>query len=475
MKKITICILFVLAVCGLAQAVETSPRYFAVSPGALAGVKARLAGGDLSLQPALGRLLKEADEALHTPPPSVMDKSKTPPSGDKHDYLSIPPYWWPDPASSNGLPYIRHDGKVNPESHDDAVTDRVRIKVMGNTVETLALAYYFTGNEAYAKHAAKCLRAWFLDPATRMNPNLNFAQGIPGVNSGRGAGVLDGISIAQAADAAGLLAGSAAWTKSDSDALKAWLKTYLAWLLTSKNGREEAVSRNNHGTFYDVQVARIALVLGRTDLARQIAEAAKQKRIAVQIEPDGRQPLELERTAALGYSLLNIDGLFQLATLGGHVGVDLWHCQLPGGGNALAVALDFLAPYLANPPKPWPYQQIREYEQAESLPLFRQAALVYHEPKYEKLLSGFPDAAAERLQLLYPTAGLPLDVAAIDRERILNAAIAALALEPVTITKFLAKRSQGGPNDFYSDSDYWWPNPETKDGLPYVQKDGQSK
>jgi len=399
-KHVALILLVLTAGC-FAQARETSPCYFGVKPGALARAKARLTAGDKSLQPALKALLNAGDEALQTSPPSVMQKSKTPPSGDKHDYLSVAPYWWPDPASSNGLPYIRRDGEVNPDSRDAAV-DRNRIKEMAYTVETLALAWYFTGREAYAAHAARCLRVWFLDPATRMNPNLNYAQGVAGVNTGRGAGVLEGTSIAEAADAAGLLAGSSAWMQSDSDALKAWLKTYLDWLLTSKNGREEAGSRNNHGTYYDVQVMRIALVLGRTDLSRQIAEAAGQKRVAVQIEPDGRQPLELERTAALGYSRLNLQGLFLLATLGEHVGVDLWHYKLPGGRNALAGALDFLAPYLANPPKKWPYPQIKHFDRAESLPLFRQAAVVYREPKYEKLLSGFPGAAAERLQLLYP-------------------------------------------------------------------------
>src|ERR1051325_7668387 len=67
-----------------------------------------------------------------------------------------------------------------------------------------------------------------------------------------------------------------------------------------------------------------------------------------------------------------------------------------------------------------------------------------------------------------------LDVAAIDRERIMMAADASLALEPITITKFRAKLSEGGLNDFYSNGDYWWPNPNATNGLPYVQRDGQT-
>ncbi len=467
-------VLFILAGCALAQPSETgtSPRYFGVRPGALAEAKSRLAGGDASLQPALRNLVEQADAALQTSPPSVTEKTKIPPSGDKHDYFSLAPYWWPDPASSNGLPYIRHDGKVNPESRQDAF-DHGRNRLMASTVETLALAYYFTGKEVYAEHAARCLRAWFLDPAMRMNPNLNYAQGVPGVNTGRGTGIIEGWNIAEAADAAGLLAGSSVWTQKNNDALKAWLKTYLDWLLTSKNGLDEASAKNNHGTLYDAQTMRLALIIGRTDLARQIAEAVGQKRIAVQIEPDGRQPLELARTAAFGYSRLNLEALFMLAILGEHMGVDLWHYELPDG-RGLAKALDFLLPYLADPPKKWPYQQIKEFNRSDFAPLLRQAALAYSELKYEKILAAFPQVSRQRLQLLYPSPNLRVDVAAIDRERILKAAKFALGIEPPTITKFRAKLSEGGPNDFYSNGDYWWPDPTKPDGLPYVQRDGES-
>jgi hypothetical protein len=384
----------------IARAEQSSPTYYGVSPGVLSKVRARLAAGDPALQPALKAMTDEADEALQLTPPSVMEKTKTPPSGDKHDYLSIAPYFWPDPVRSNGLPYIRHDGKVNPESRGPA-SDRGRIGRMASTVETLALAYYFTGKEAYAQQAAKLLRVWFLDPATRMNPNLNYAQGVLGVNDGRGTGIIEGRTIAEAADAAQLLKGSPVWSPGDEEALKRWLSTYLNWLLTSKNGREEAAARNNHGTLYDVQAMRLALVLGKSDLAKQIAEAAKQKRIAVQIKPDGQQPLELARTAAFGYSRLNLEALFQLATVAERVGVDLWHFETTDG-RSLRQALEFLLPYIQTPPRPWPYQQIKSFDRASFAPILRQAALAYNDPKYEALLGTLKDATRERLQLLYP-------------------------------------------------------------------------
>lgn len=399
-----VCLL--LCASGFARAGDAAPIYFAASPGALAEAKARLAAHDESLPPALKALIRAADRALDTDPSSVVEKSKTPPSGDKHDYMSVAPYFWPDPAKSNGLPYLRHDGKVNPESRDDAF-DHGRLGALAKNVETLALAYYFTGQEVYAAKAAKFLRVWFLDPATRMNPNLEFAQAVPGVNTGRGIGILEGQAVSKAADAAGLLAGSAAWTAKDQSELKVWLETYFHWLLTSRHGKDEANARNNHGSWYDVQAVELALVLGKTEVAKQICEAAKQKRIAAQINPDGRQPEELARTAAFSYSCYNLSALFTLATLAEHTGVDLWHCRLADGHYALAAALDFLIPYTTVPVKKWPYEQIKKFDRTAIAPELHQAAAVYQDPKYEKVLAEFPDMATERFQLLDPVVKKP--------------------------------------------------------------------
>jgi len=386
--------------CTFAKATEPTPRYFSAKPGGLIKAKEKLTTGDESLTKALNKLVKDADKALAEAAPSVMGKEKLPPSGDKHDYMSLAPYFWPNPDTKDGLPYVRHDGKANPESRDPKANDSPAIKVMGDNVETLALAYYFTGNETYAEGAAQVARVWFLDPATRMNPHLKYAQAIMGVNDGRGTGILEALHISVAADALGLLAESKAWPKADQKALKEWLRTYHDWLIQSEPGKDEHRAKNNHGTFYDVQAVRIALVIGRIDPAKRILEEAKQRRIAVQIEPDGKQPLELDRTTSFSYSRFNLFALTELATLGEHVGVDLWNFTTEDG-RSIRKAIDFMLPYADVPPKPWTLPQIKDKHESEFMPIFRQATLAYGGDGYEAVIAKYEDSPSKRFRLLF--------------------------------------------------------------------------
>jgi len=331
--------------------------------------------------PALTKLERDAQEALSVGPFSVTTKAVTPPSGDKHDYMSQAPYFWPDPKSPNGLPYIRRDGERNPEI--DEITDHRVKDQMEAAVETLARAYHFKRDEAYAQKATLLLRAFFLDAETRMNPNLQFAQGIPGINTGRGIGLIETRGLTRIVDAIGLLQGSKAWTTSDQKEMEEWFAKFLQWMVESKNGRDEATAKNNHGTFYDVQVVSFALFLGRKELAKSVLEAAKTKRIAMQVESDGRQLLELARTKAWSYSIMNLDGLMLLAELGDRVGVDLWNYKTHDG-RSIRRALDFLAPF-AFGEKKWAYQQLGAWPPQMLFPLIRRAASHYNDAEFKTL------------------------------------------------------------------------------------------
>ena len=382
------------------RAGATAPRVFLLDAQQLEAVRRRVRDGDKSLSAPLARLERDAQKALAEGPFSIVSKAVTPPSGDKHDYMSQAPYFWPDPKSPNGLPYIRRDGERNPEINK--ITDHRSLDDLENSVETLALAYYLKGDEAHASKAVQLLRTFFLDPATRMNPNLEYAQFIPGVNTGRGIGLIETRGLTRVVDAIGLLSGSKSLTPVEERGLHEWFGKFLQWMLESKNGREEAAAKNNHGTYYDVQVVSFALFLGRKDFAAGVLQVARQKRIAAQIEPDGRQPLELARTKAWGYSNGNLDGLMQLATLGERVGVDLWNFQTPDG-RSIRKALDFLVP-IALGERKWEYQELDGVKPESLFPLMRRAAKAYQDKQYQASMSKVPQVdLADRSRLLRQT------------------------------------------------------------------------
>jgi len=377
---------------------DGSPRVFLLDSAQLRSTRRRINQGDKTLAPALAELEREAKNALDAGPFSVVEKTNLPPSGDKHDYMSVAPYFWPDPNSSNGLPYIRHDGRRNTANR---TSDRRNLGALIGTVETLALAYYFTGNENCAEKASQLLRVWFLDPATRMNPNFDFAQSIPGLNTGRGRGLIETSGLTSLVDAVGLLAGSKAWTEAGQRGLQQWFTQFLQWMEQSPNGRDEAAARNNHGTYYDLQLACFALFVGKDEIATNVLRAAGQKRIAAQIEPDGRQPLELARTNAWGYSTGNLRGLMSLACLGEKMGIDLWHYETPDG-RSIRKALDCLAAFATGERQWLPDRSGKPSLQSLAISL-RMAASKYPDGGYRELLSKLPPPdSSDRDNLLRP-------------------------------------------------------------------------
>lgn len=305
-------------------------------------------------------LKKRADESLNKEFLSVMQKDYMPPSGDKHDYVSMGPYWWPDPSKPDGLPYIRKDGLRNPELNK---LDRLAVGKMVENVINLSLVYCFSGDQKYAEKAIEQLRVWFLNEDTKMNPNLNFGQFIPGHNDnkGRGTGIIDIYSFTVMLDGIEILKKSPAFTEVDKNGLQSWFSEFQQWLTTSEVAMEEKNNDNNHGVAYDVLLSRIALFTGDTGLYNQILESFPQNRLFKQIEPDGRQPRELARTMAMHYSLFNIDHILDMCNMAGDEGRELYFSRSEDG-RSLSAAIDFVAQYAGKPQSEFPYEQIRSWD-----------------------------------------------------------------------------------------------------------------
>src|SRR5436190_3221581 len=365
--------------------------------------RSRLRAGDTLLAPAYARLVDNANTALTLGPWAVTDKKAIAPSGDKHDYMSFGPYWWPDTTKPNGLPYIRRDGQVNPGSRG-AESNSPSFQTMAATVTTLALAYYFSGDDAFASRASMLLRTWFIAPDTRMNPNLRYGQAIPGVTDGRGIGLIDTRELSSIADDVGLLRASSSWTAADDRAMHDWAREFLRWMRTSPQGQEEANATNNHGSWYDVQVVALAYFVGDSVLAEETLRTSATRRIEQQILPDGRQPRELERTRSLSYSEFNIEALTRLAELARFSRIDLWH-HAPAAGGGIAAALRYLAPY-ADTSRTWTAEQITPPDPLELLAPLRRAERSLRDATLHAALQRMPAAArtSHRSRLLYPNA-----------------------------------------------------------------------
>jgi len=367
---------------------------------ALASARTLVRAKDARTAAAYASLIQDANKALTAPIVAVTDKKTLmPPSGDKHDYFSLSPYWWPDSTKPNGLPYIRRDGVTNPESKRDL--DQPRVAEMGANVQTLALAYYFSGDERYAARAAAQVRAWFLDSATKMNPHLRFSQLVRGIDQERGSGIIDTRWFIETADAIGLLQGSKSWTAADQRGMEAWFRAYLTWLRSTPNGKHEHDALNNHGSWYAAQAATYAMFVGDTAIARELVNEAT-TRIGWQITPEGDQPKELERTRSMHYSAFNIEALSRVAEIGRRLGIDLWHYRAPEGGS-LQIAIDHVVKFAGDPSK-WPGQQITPVDPADMAIHLRRAIMVFGDQKYRDALNGLPKkiADSDRSVLLYP-------------------------------------------------------------------------
>ncbi len=357
-----VCIAFTESV--FTQSGNIQPLLFSLDGKTIQINKQKINNQNATILPAYKQLLKDADKSLLFGPVSVMEKTNNPPSGNKHDYMSLAPYFWPDPTKPNGIPYLRKDGETNPEVKE--YNDKEYLPALCESVYTLSLANYFSEEDKFATHAVKLLQVWFLDTATKMNPNLNFGQAIKGQNTGRGAGLIDTRHFVKLIDGIQLLKQSGKLSTKDYIALQSWFTEFLHWMQTSKIGKDEMNAKNNHGVWYDAQRLSMALFTNQNELAKQVVINIQQ-RINNQMDANGFFPDELARTISLHYSLFILEPLLHISQMAKLVDIDLINFKAVNG-NSIPKGVNALLPYLLME-KSWTGQQIKPFDFKEGIPL----------------------------------------------------------------------------------------------------------
>lgn len=297
------------------------------------------------------RLVRNATAALTAPVRSIVQVVNPRSPGTPHDFSSEADYWWPDPANPDG-PYIQRDGLTNPgnfTAHRELMIDFAR------DVGALAGAWLVTGETRFAEAVRRHLMAWFVDPATRMNPDLQYAQAIKGVCTGRGIGIIDTVHLAEVALAVKAMHAADGLPAAEFNAIEAWFADYLAWISTHPYGVAESNWHNNHGTCWSLQAAAFAHLTGNAaalaDCRRRLLDVLMPQQMAA----NGSFPKELARTKPFGYSIFNLDVMSALAQLLSTPDENLLRYALPDG-RSMVLGVEFLAPYIADK-NAWPGTQ----------------------------------------------------------------------------------------------------------------------
>jgi len=295
------------------------------------------------------RILKAADTALKLAPITITAFRAKLSEGGPQDFYSNGDYWWPNPNTTNGLPYVQRDGQSNPGNF---IAHRQCVNGLRDGVSALGAAYKVTGDDRYAGKAAELLRVFFVDPQTRMNPSLNYAQAIPGVSPGRGIGIIDTLHLAEVPLAVLVVEKSKAFPPEVFAAVQDWFRDYSEWMVTSKNGNDEANAGNNHAVAYWLQVACFARLTGDKAKLAETRRRFKEVFVAKQMTNDGSFPQELRRTKPYAYSIFQLDNMASLCQVTSTPEDDLWKFDSPDG-RGIRKAMEFLYPYLADKSK-WP-------------------------------------------------------------------------------------------------------------------------
>ena len=332
------------------------------------------------------RILRAANQYLSEQPITITASSSPRSAGGLHDFFSEADYWWPDPKNPAG-PYIQRDGMSNP---DNFVAHRRALMRLSVQVPALVAAWKLTKDKRYLHQATLHLLAWFVDERTRMNPNLQYAQAIHGITTGRGTGIIDTIHLVEVARAIEVMEPADALSADDLAKIKHWFADYLQWMTTGKNGTDERDARNNHTTCWVMQVAAFAHLVGDQKLLAYCRERFKTVIVPNQIAVNGSFPEELRRTKPYGYELFNLEAMATVCRILSTSQDDLFSFQT-ADGRGFRRAVEYMAPFIADK-ESWPLKPDVMYYQRWPM---RQASLLFagiafHRPDYIELWKRLP-------------------------------------------------------------------------------------
>ncbi len=360
-----------------AMAIWGQARSPAADPSAVATADAP---GEL-LHRSIQAIVDRADRWRGVVPEIITAKQRLPPSGDARDYQSLSIYWWPNPDTDDGLPYVQRDGRRNPEIRD---YDLPRINRFADAVEDSAIAYAMTGRDEFGQTAIDWIDAFLLDPQTGMNPNMNFAQGIPGGEAGNRQGIIELLAIThRVLPSIVRLRDHPAWTDDRQSKLHVWCRSMRDWLLQSPMGLQESVRLNNHGLWYDVQILSLNEVLGdraaSIDRLRDVTAA----RLELAVLPSGDQPFEWLRTKSWHYGLYNVDAMLTLCQIDRQIADSTGRATLLPTGR-VGAAIDLMT--TAAEAGRWPYQEIQPVDWRRSIaPTLWRAGAILGDSSYQEL------------------------------------------------------------------------------------------
>jgi len=332
------------------------------------------------------RILKAANQYLNEKPITITASSSPRSAGGLHDFFSEADYWWPDPKNPSG-PYIQRDGMSNP---DNFVEHRRALMRLSVQLPALVAGWKLTRDKRYGAKSAEHLRAWFIDERTRMNPNLQYAQAIHGITTGRGTGIVDTIHLVEVARATEVLRDSSALSMTELGAITQWFKDYLSWMTGSKNGTDERDAKNNHTTCWVMQVAAFAHLVGDQNLLAYCRERFKTIIVPNQIAANGSFPEELRRTKPYGYELFNLEAMAAVCQILSTPEDNLFSFQT-ADGRGFRKAMEYMAPFIADK-RSWPMKpDVMYYDQwpmRQNSLLF--AGIAFNRPDYINIWRKLP-------------------------------------------------------------------------------------